>query len=77
MNCPYCNMCIELEKVNCGILRCGIYKLKNGKVKQLPKHGKQNTIEKIIKEKRLLFGCGNPIKYNKQLQCFDKTTWDS
>ena len=37
VKCPYCQMKIIIEKINCGIMRCGIYKLKNGKWKQMPK----------------------------------------
>ena len=75
MICPHCNIKINLYEIRCGILRCGIYRLKNGKIKQLPKHGKKKTINKIKKENRLLFGCGNPIKYKNGT--FIKTSWDS
>ena len=48
LHCPYCNLKIELVKINCGIFRCGIYQLKNGKFRQLPKHGTEKRIKTII-----------------------------
>ena len=39
---------IDLFEVNCGVLRCGIYRLKNGKIKQLPKHASQ-TLSRCMK----------------------------
>ena len=69
MNCPHCSLGIELVEVRCGILRCGIYKLKNGKIKQLPKHAKRERIEHL--RCQIIIGCGNPIKYsdNKLVKC--------
>lgn len=75
-NCPHCSIDIEIEKLNCGIFRCGIFQLKNGNFRQLPKHAKQNIIQ-IIKEKFVVYGCGNPIKYDKLQDKLIPTNWDS
>jgi hypothetical protein len=73
MECPYCSVAIQLVAVNCGILRCGLYQLKNGKIRQLPKHGSKEKIDRIKEKYGILYGCGNPIKYeNKTLV---KTHW--
>jgi len=71
--CPWCKIHLEIAKKNCGILRCGIY-LKNGKWRQLPKHGKEKTINRILNECKYI-GCGNPIKITKENK-FIKTKWN-
>jgi len=76
MDCPYCKTKIILEKINCGIFRCGIYQLKNGKFRQLPKHGSKNRID-TIKNKYKVYGCGNPVKYHKKTKTLIKTNWSS
>ena len=72
MNCPFCNIQIELVKVNCGILRCGIYETRQGKIKQLPKHASEKTIMNL--RNRIIFGCGNPIEYKNNILI--KSSWD-
>ena len=62
MECPHCGVSIQLIEINCGILRCGIYQLKNGKIRQLPKHGSKHKIHNI-KEKYGKIKLGSPI-YN-------------
>ena len=63
--CPNCLIRIELEKINCGILRCGIYQLKNKKWKQLPKHGSESRIKEIFMNHQTI-GCGKSLKYDKK-----------
>lgn len=75
-SCPHCGIEIILEKLNCCILRCGIYQLKNGKWRQMPKHGKIERIKKII-ENHSVIGCGNPIKYEKVQKKLIKSHWNS
>ena len=76
VKCPYCQMKIIIEKINCGIMRCGIYKLKNGKWKQMPEHGKKEKITKIIENSETI-GCGNPIKYEKKSKILVKIDWNT
>jgi len=63
--CPNCLIEIQLEKINCGILRCGIYQLKNKKWKQLPKHGSESRINDILRNYKTI-GCGISLKYDKK-----------
>jgi hypothetical protein len=74
MNFPYCNIKIELIKVNCGVLRCGIYKLKNGKIRQLPKHASKKKIERL--KPQIVYGCGNPLKYSRPNNELMKCLWE-
>ncbi len=72
MNCPYCGIQIELIEINCGILRCGIYKNKKGNIKQLPKHASKEKIDSL--KPYIVLGCGMPIKYNNNQLI--PATWD-
>ena len=74
--CPHCSIDIEIAQLNCGIFRCGIFQLKNGSFRQLPKHGTQDNIQKI-KDNFLVYGCGNPIKYNNIEDKLVSTNWNS
>lgn len=74
--CPHCSIDIEIVKLNCGIFRCGIFQLKNGNFRQLPKHAKQGVIQKI-KNHFVVYGCGNPIKYDQLTNQLIITDWNS
>lgn len=77
LNCPNCDCGIMINEIRCGILRCGIYKLKTkNKWRQMPKHGKEETIKKIINNNEYL-GCGSPLKYNKKLNILEITDWNT
>lgn len=71
MKCPYCGIQIELIKINCGILRCGIYRTNRGTIRQIPKHASEKQIIKLRKNNQIIFGCGNPIQYknDKLVKC--------
>lgn len=72
--CPNCGICIDIVKINCGIFRCGIYILKNGKIRQIPPHSSKEKVEKIFKNYKV-YGCGKPFKYdNGKLEI---TTWNT
>lgn len=73
MNCPHCSLEIELVEINCGVLRCGIYQLLNGKIRQLPKHASKKKIVKL--KSQIVIGCGYPIRYSngKLIKC----SWES
>ena len=64
LECPVCHVTILLEKVNCGVLRCGTYRLKNGKVRQLPRHATKEKIERL----EIVQGCGSALKYCSHTQ---------
>jgi hypothetical protein len=65
MNCPHCGIGIEIEKINCGIFRCGIYK-HNGE--QIPPHLPKSECDEL---KDSIWGCGKPFKYEngKLISC--------
>lgn len=73
INCPACKQeyFVFQKDLKCKIFRCGYIKLKNNKIKQLAPHCKQTTIDKYIKNKQLISGCGKPFKYsdNKTIIC--------
>jgi len=75
LKCPHCELGISLDEIKCGIMRCGIYKLKNGKWKQMPKHGKEETIKKILNNNEY-FGCGNPLGFRKDLNILIGVNWN-
>lgn len=56
--CPHCDMLIEIEQLNCGIFRHGIYK---NTMKQLEPHAPKNICLDVI-EKDMIYGCGGPFK---------------
>lgn len=58
VECPWCGISIEIIEKNCGIFRCGISK---STYAQIPPHEKEQ-ICKELKEKDLIYGCGNPFK---------------
>ena len=62
--CPHCNIGIEIESINCGIFRCGIYK--NGM--QINPHLPKEECERIKNE---IWGCGKPFQYidGKIIKC--------
>ena len=72
--CPHCSIQIDIVKINCGIFRCGLYVLKNGKIKQIPPHSNEEKVKKIF-NKYKVYGCGKPFKYNNGKMV--KTTWDT
>jgi hypothetical protein len=68
VECPHCGIYIEIEKINCNIFRCGVYK---SNIKQCinPHSSKKECDE--LKEKDLIYGCGKPftIKNEKAIIC--------
>ncbi len=53
LSCPHCGGMVEIEQINCGIFRHGIYK--SGE--QIPPHDPQKDYGETI------WGCGKPFKY--------------
>jgi hypothetical protein len=58
INCPNCNISIEIIQLNCKIFRCGIYKDSGI---QIPPHLPKNECDLLIIENRI-YGCGKPFK---------------
>ncbi len=56
MNCPHCNISIEIDQVNCAIFRCGIVK-ETGI--QLPPHLPEKECNQLIP---YIWGCSKPFK---------------
>jgi len=62
INCPHCDTCIVVEKLNCAIFRCGVIK-KN--MKRLPPHSSKEKCDKLYKD-GLIYGCGKPFRIDKK-----------
>jgi hypothetical protein len=60
VQCPHCKDYIEIEKLNCGIFRHGIY-ISNGM--QIPPHASKEICDELF-AKGLIYGCGKPFKIN-------------
>ena len=56
--CPNCGVSIVIETVNCGIFRCGIYKLSK---QPIDPHAAKPTVDRLLEEKSIL-GCGQPFQ---------------
>jgi hypothetical protein len=67
LNCPYCNVSIVIESINCGIFRCGIYKHNH---EQIPPHLSKEECNKLVKENKI-WGCGQPFQLHngKLIKC--------
>lgn len=57
VECPHCGLCVEIEKVNCGIFRHGIFQ-KSGK--QVPPHAPKEVCDKLLRENKI-YGCSKPF----------------
>jgi hypothetical protein len=58
VQCPNCNQFIIIEKLNCCIFRCGIFK---SNYEQIPPHLGKKECDDLTRE-RLIYGCGCPFK---------------
>ena len=65
VECPHCNITIEIIEVNCAIFRCGIFK-SNGT--QVPPHSSKEECDALIDK---IWGCSRPFKYEcgKAIMC--------
>lgn len=59
VECPHCEVLIEILEVNCGIFRCGIFKV-NGE--QVPPHLPKDACDDL-KDKNHIWGCCRPFQY--------------
>ena len=58
VNCPHCDILIEILELNCCIFRCGIYK-KN--YLQIPPHSTKTECDRLFKNNEI-YGCGKPFR---------------
>ena len=58
VNCPNCDIMIEIVELNCRIFRCGIYK--NNYI-QIPPHSTREECDRLIKNNEI-YGCGKPFR---------------
>jgi hypothetical protein len=58
LTCPNCGVSIVIESINCGIFRCGIYKLSN---QQIDPHASKATIDRLLAGGEI-HGCGQPFQ---------------
>lgn len=62
--CPSCFQYIEIEKINCGVFRCGVYKSDG---KQIDPHLPQEECEKLVLD-GLIYGCGKPFRITSKFE---------
>lgn len=57
VNCPHCDICIDVIALNCRIFRCGVYK---NNCKQIDPHLPKTECDRLSKE-NLIYGCSKPF----------------
>lgn len=58
VECPHCQLTIEVVQVNCAIFRCGVYKKD---MTQIPPHLEKAQCDALV-EKQEIYGCGKPFR---------------
>jgi len=58
VECPHCNLLIEIDEINCAIFRHGILKKNN---KQINPHASKQECDNYINN-NMIIGCGKPFK---------------
>ena len=58
INCPNCQMNIEILQINCRIFRCGILK---DEFTQIDPHLPKDKCDTLVSN-NLIFGCGKPFE---------------
>ncbi len=56
IQCPHCELYVEIEQINCGIFRHGAYAMINNVIVQLPPHAAPAECSKAF------YGCGKPFR---------------
>lgn len=62
--CPHCNMCVLIDKINCGIFRHGVWKKTR---KQIDPHCPKHLCD-LYYNKGYIFGCGKPFRIIKSTE---------
>jgi hypothetical protein len=57
VNCPHCDMLIEIVELNCRIFRCGIFKISGV---QIPPHALKTECDRWASTGKI-YGCGKPF----------------
>ena len=55
--CPHCELNVEIEEINCGIFRHGVFKANS---QQINPHANKQYCDMLI-EQNLIYGCGKPF----------------
>lgn len=56
--CPHCESMCQIEQINCGIFRHGVYKSNN---QPIPPHASIDMCKQLL-DQNLIYGCGKPFK---------------
>lgn len=67
INCPHCDLLLEILELNCGIFRCGVYRTD---FVQIPPHSSKEECDRLLRD-RLIWGCGKPFQIieGKVIEC--------
>jgi len=57
VNCPHCDLLLEIIELNCKKFVCGVYR---SDYLQIPPHMSKKECVKLM-ESRLIWGCGHPF----------------
>ena len=60
VKCPHCRGEVDIEAINCGIFRHGVFKKSN---QQIPSHASKQEIDTWILQDAI-WGCGQPFRIN-------------
>ena len=66
---------IQLQPLNCRVIRCGAKILPGGRLEQFPQHARRADMETLLELPHV--GCGTPLEYNAAKAAFEVTSWDS
>ena len=58
IQCPHCELLMEINQLNCCIFRHGVFK---NTMKHIPPHLSKMDCEKLVQED-LIYGCGKPFR---------------
>jgi hypothetical protein len=58
VNCPHCNLLVEIESINCGIFRHAVYKRTNS---HIPPHTPKNECDRLFQSGEV-WGCAKPFR---------------
>lgn len=58
VDCPHCNLLVEIEQVNCGIFRHAVFRHNN---EPIPPHASKEECEKWLNE-NAVNGCAKPFQ---------------
>jgi len=60
IKCPNCDIPLFIESIQCGIFRCGVFRLTG---EPIPPHAPQTECEYYVNS-NLIYGCGSPFQYD-------------